>query len=38
VNINKIEKINSEELLINNQEIPISASYKNDLMKKHNLE
>ena len=38
VNINKIEKINSEELLINNQEIPISASYKADLMKKLNLE
>lgn len=38
VNINKIEKINSEELLINNQEVPISASYKNELMKKLNLE
>lgn len=38
VNINKIEKINSEDLIIANKEIPISKSYKSSLMRKLNLE
>ncbi len=38
VNINKIDKINSEDLLINNHEIPISKSYKSALMKKLHLD
>ena len=38
VNINKIDKINSEDLLINNHEIPISKSYKSALMKRLHLD
>jgi len=38
VNINKIDRINSEDLIINKQEIPISKSYKSALMKKLNLD
>ena len=38
VNINKIDKINSEDLIVNKQEIPISKSYKSALMKRLNLD
>ncbi len=38
VNINKIEKINSEDILVSGQEIPISKSYKQALMKTLNLD
>jgi len=38
VNINKIDKINSEDILVAGQEIPISKSYKQGLMKRLNLD
>ena len=38
ININKIDKINSEDILVCGQEIPISKSYKQALMKKLNLD
>ena len=37
VNVNKIDKINSNDLLISKNKIPISKSYKAQLMKKLNL-
>ena len=38
VNINKIDKINSEDIVVAAQEIPISKSYKHSLMKKLSLD